>query len=645
MVKICNLNYIGLFKMSDRIYAAGATTITPLFPLTKTRIKSVQNHVTSCTSGKQSLDKALKDSKKEGPIALIKQYINKIDRSQKDNTIEEAFMFELYKHKLNAASTELDELLKSFNDSTQNPTLTNETRAKLWGLFSRLNINTSKISSTALLSHDKNGNIKLTINFPINRNQEAKSFEYKNNLSTERILLEYNLFKKWHQNVDIPRYDDEYKHLSFGTHTKVVDDFENNILPKRDLDSLTLPSGGAKGVFIPGCMLALGKHALKNIKSVAGSSVGSMVASTIACGATPHEIEESAAGLRTLDIIASKKQRDLNHKDLIQTINRKNIAIIKKRISENQIPKNDEVNSLIDSLNNEENYQITFGDLSILKNQFKNAGFKDLHIPITIKPENIEFELSAKTVPHMPIAIAIQASSALPHVFSHVNLTEYLNTDTAKQILTYKKISRNLEENIWASDGGVVNAVPISHTFNCDQNSPKFLALNFNNISDKSLSLKEKLKQRITSSSAYTDKRVIIKFLTIFFPKSLQFIRLPKYDIGTTDFKIAAEQFHQITENQQKEFIQSYLFPPDTTKAQQLELVKFPGADIMKKLKNIESQYHQSRSMKQLLNTKVPDDLNNISNLRDKLYYLAGTNEEAFNNEYAKLNIACKSLD
>ncbi|MBM7070935.1 patatin-like phospholipase family protein [Shewanella sp. 202IG2-18] len=71
---------------------------------------------------------------------------------------------------------------------------------------------------------------------------------------------------------------------------RVREERESN--PELDFMGLCIGGGGAKGLALPGIIMALGEKKLMAIEEVVGVSVGAVIASALAFGVTPSELVE-----------------------------------------------------------------------------------------------------------------------------------------------------------------------------------------------------------------------------------------------------------------------------------------------------------------------------------------------------------------
>ncbi len=237
--------------------------------------------------------------------------------------------------------------------------------------------------------------------------------------------------------------------------------------PPPPVREITLAGGGGKGAALPGAVRALhDSGVLDEVKQIHGASVGSMTASLVAAGCTPEELEEIANDPKlSSDILGGRSMLGvalgprLDGKSLQATVRGKMDALLRKRITgylEDVAAKGNQpdpsVLLVLERLADGKRGP-TFGDLRILSKVIPTV--KELSIsasymaeinPATGKPDKggkAQLAIfSADTEPDMEVAVAVNASAALPPVFEPVDIT----------------LSSGLRARF--QDGGVLNNVP-----------------------------------------------------------------------------------------------------------------------------------------------------------------------------------------
>lgn len=155
---------------------------------------------------------------------------------------------------------------------------------------------------------------------------------------------------------------------------------------KRCIDNLVFEGGGIKGFYHIGALLALEKmDLLHQVKRVAGSSIGSLMAMALAIGYNPHQLKEI--------LLATKFKDFFDFSGLfIQNF-------IKKLINDKFPEKKD----------------LTFAELRELTK--RNPGLKTLYVTgVNIFTKKLEI-FSDETTPDMLISNAIRISMTFPIIF------------------------------------------------------------------------------------------------------------------------------------------------------------------------------------------------------------------------------------
>ncbi len=238
--------------------------------------------------------------------------------------------------------------------------------------------------------------------------------------------------------------------------------------PPPPVREITFAGGGGKGAALPGAVRAL--HAsgtLKDVKQLSGASVGSMTAALVAAGCSADEFAAFANDPKLADGIKEGKSmlgalvgggltgegmRTLMRAKLDDTLRSRITEYLEQTSKAGGQPDEDALALLKRIASNA--LGPTFGDLRMLAKVI--PAVKELSVSATYmyevnaqgepveqdKPQLVMF--NASTEPSLEVAIAVQASAALPPVFNPVDI--------------------RLASGITArfQDGGVLNNLPTS---------------------------------------------------------------------------------------------------------------------------------------------------------------------------------------
>lgn len=236
--------------------------------------------------------------------------------------------------------------------------------------------------------------------------------------------------------------------------------------PPPPVRAITFAGGGGKGAALPGAVRALQESGtLKDVTEVSGASVGSMTAALVAAGCSADEFAEFANDPRLAEGIKEGRSmvgalvhggltgegmRGLMRAKLDDTL-RKRITEYLEQTSQAGGQPDPGVLALLSRLSSNAAGP-TFGDLRQLAKTIPTV--KELSVSATYmceldskgepvaqdKPQLVMF--TASTEPALEVAIAVQASAALPPVFKPVDI----------------KLSSGITARF--QDGGVLNNVP-----------------------------------------------------------------------------------------------------------------------------------------------------------------------------------------
>ena len=238
------------------------------------------------------------------------------------------------------------------------------------------------------------------------------------------------------------------------------------IAPPAPVREVTFSGGGGKGAALPGAVKALHESGMmKNITQLSGASVGSMTAAMVAAGSNPAEFsafanDPSLAGTITegkskLGMIAGSRITGEGLKNLMRSglneIVRKRVTEYLDRTSKSGKQPDPGVLQLLARLASNA-HGPTFGDLRDLSKLIPDV--KELSVSASYMYEvdssgnQIGMDapqlamFNANTEPTLEVAIAVQASAALPPIFKPVDI----------------KLASGITARF--QDGGVLNNIP-----------------------------------------------------------------------------------------------------------------------------------------------------------------------------------------
>lgn len=238
--------------------------------------------------------------------------------------------------------------------------------------------------------------------------------------------------------------------------------------PPPPVREITFAGGGGKGAALPGAVRALQESGtLKDVKQLSGASVGSMTAALVAAGCSADEFAAFANDPKLADGIKEGKSmlgalvgggltgegmRTLMRAKLDDTLRSRVTEYLEQTSREGGQPDAEALALLKRIASN--TLGPTFGDLRMLAKLI--PAVKELSVSATYvceldskgepvaqdKPQLVMF--NANTEPRLEVAIAVQASAALPPVFQPVDI----------------RLSSGITARF--QDGGVLNNVPTS---------------------------------------------------------------------------------------------------------------------------------------------------------------------------------------
>ncbi|RYV02034.1 hypothetical protein SOPP22_10680 [Shewanella sp. OPT22] len=186
-------------------------------------------------------------------------------------------------------------------------------------------------------------------------------------------------------------------------------------------DGICFSGGGAKGVLYIGILQALGAAELKAVKSVSGTSVGSLFSAALATGANAEQITDwaltSKIKLNTADV-------ETNALKLVCLGLAPHLCEVKSILHQAGYPLKNAKTGKVLSLKSharEDLNHLTFKQLQILievsnldpSSELRSLGLKDLTIVATANGHH-EIEFSAENSPNVPITKAMLASCTFP---------------------------------------------------------------------------------------------------------------------------------------------------------------------------------------------------------------------------------------
>ena len=206
-----------------------------------------------------------------------------------------------------------------------------------------------------------------------------------------------------------------YNNIEFYTTDKLLDrnvddmiDEKINMLLGKQVQPtktiLVLSGGGIKGISHIGALKALDeKNMLKNIKVIAGTSVGGIIAGLFLAGYTPDEL------YKFIELFDTTKLRSLNHSDFFVKFGLDNgtrfTFVLEKMFEAKNIP-----------------VDITFKDF------FKLTQIK-LILTAVCMNDNEVYYLSHLTFPNMPVLLGMRITSSIPFWFIPVEYKGKLYID------------------------------------------------------------------------------------------------------------------------------------------------------------------------------------------------------------------------
>lgn len=215
--------------------------------------------------------------------------------------------------------------------------------------------------------------------------------------------------------------------------------------PDHGIQRLVFSGGGAKGVVYPGSYRALQETGvLEGIKEISGSSAGAIVGTLIAFGMPVEQFRELLLATNFKDLMGTSigsfaKTIRLGMRNEagitfftkdgagILALVRENVAnsirnFITKNASEfmEKQDEDDELCQLVNKIKAEQ-VSITFADLEVL-NQYWPNHFRKLIIPAVRHPDGKVQLFSAERTPNVEIALACQASAAIPVLLKPVEI-------------------------------------------------------------------------------------------------------------------------------------------------------------------------------------------------------------------------------
>ncbi|RLV58509.1 hypothetical protein D5018_16980 [Parashewanella curva] len=258
-----------------------------------------------------------------------------------------------------------------------------------------------------------------------------------------------------------------------------------------EYQSLCLAGGGAKGIAHLGVLQALGATRLNKIKEVTGTSAGAIMSACLSIGMNEHDITHAMINAKTnfeREIILAEMQTIIVN---FLGIHVTPIAIFLSR--HNEFLKDGEGKTILpENVKNNDIGRITFYQHELIRTKGNSTELRFLkhrswkRLILVASNEKKEIELSANNSPHLEVAVAVTASSAIPHFVKPVEIKASLFLSEATQ---GSKV-------LALSDGGLTNNIPF-----CYFTTNKILVVGFSFqepllLKDKVTKLpKEKLKK------------------------------------------------------------------------------------------------------------------------------------------------------
>ncbi|MFN0184626.1 MAG: patatin-like phospholipase family protein [Aquabacterium sp.] len=218
------------------------------------------------------------------------------------------------------------------------------------------------------------------------------------------------------------------------------------VAPPPQVEVLTLSGGGGKGAAMPGAVRALERSGvMKDVKLITGASVGSMTAAMVAAGATADEFAAIANDPKIASTIKEGKNmaevifgggldgdglEGLVRAKMCGSMGKRIIEYIQAETAANRKP--DAGVLAIAKKIADGQHGPTFGDLRVLSKVI--PAIKEVSVSVSFmgqvdpktgkmtkgQPQTMMF--NADTEPDMEVALAVQASAALPPVFKPVDI-------------------------------------------------------------------------------------------------------------------------------------------------------------------------------------------------------------------------------
>jgi len=183
---------------------------------------------------------------------------------------------------------------------------------------------------------------------------------------------------------------------------------------------MSIAGGGAMGTVYPGLYYALGYSGIfEQLEHVAGASAGSIIAAILAVGMPPLALRNRLMdnGIHTMLGAAVGTWPLPRTGTPISTFVHQNIHAVTKEYLEDNVGILPELESKLQ----DPNYEITFKDLADLHRAFPRK-FKELTVTATRKDTGELKYFDCHTTPNVSVAMACQASCAIPGILHRVEI-------------------------------------------------------------------------------------------------------------------------------------------------------------------------------------------------------------------------------
>jgi predicted acylesterase/phospholipase RssA len=196
--------------------------------------------------------------------------------------------------------------------------------------------------------------------------------------------------------------------IDYNSINSNIDDKINELIGKKENTKtvLILSGGGVKGIAHVGALKALEeKNILKNIKTIAGTSVGALIAALYLIGWSPTQL------YTFIEDFPIKNLKGTNSSGFFKTFGFddgfKLIFVLEKMFEEKNISKD-----------------ITFSQL------YKKTNIKLIMTTVCLNDKQVYY-LSHITFPNMPILLGIRMTTSIPLLFTPVSYNNKLFVDGA----------------------------------------------------------------------------------------------------------------------------------------------------------------------------------------------------------------------